>query len=122
MDKLGLRACFINTRGSAARDIGRRRGGEARESPQRALSAEPTKPAGKRPAARPVRRSFSGGGRVFAQKALWLRCSSVEDPPGIFSFVAPRHRAFCAKTEPLVFLKHALSGAVKFVRVLLVVS
>ena len=32
------------------------------------------------------------------QKALWLRCSLVEDPLGIFSFVAPRQRAFCTKT------------------------
>jgi len=73
--------------------------------------------------------SWSEGGRVFAPKALWLRCSSVDDPPGIWasqalpfsfrkhcsalprmavSFVAPRHRAFGAKTEPLLFSKHAL--------------
>ena len=109
-----LRACFKNTRGSAARDFGRSLGGEARESPKRALSAEPTTAAAKRPAAR----------RVFAPKALWLRCSSVEDPPGIFSFVeseqikscpasrAARHRAFGAKTEPLVFSKHALRQTV----------
>ena len=114
-----LRACFENRRGSAARDFGRSLGGEAQESPKRALSAEPTTAAAKRPAAR----------RVFAPKALWLGCSSVEDPPGIWasqalpfsfpnhgcalarkavSFVAPRHRAFGAKTEPLLFSKHAL--------------
>jgi len=52
----------------------------------------------KRPAAR----------MVFAQKAVWLRCSSVDDPPGIFSFVAPRHTAFCAKTAPLIIFRQAL--------------
>ena len=114
--------------------FGRSRGGEgasarAPESPKRALRAEPTTAAAKRPAARLVRRSLGEGGRVFAPKALWLRCSSVEDPPGIWasqalpysfpknccalprkavSFVAPRHRAFGAKTEPLLFSKHAL--------------
>ena len=45
--------------------------------------------------------------RVFAQKAGWLRCSSVEDPPGIFSFVAPCHPALCAKTAPSLILKQA---------------
>ena len=106
----GERACFKNRRGSAARDFGRSRGStmscaslvcsdcEARESPQRALSAEPTKAAGKRPAAR----------RVFAQKAFWIRCASVTAPLGGCSLVESRHRAFCAKTEPLLFLKHAL--------------
>src|SRR5580658_3558051 len=110
-----LRACFKNTRGSAARDFGRSRGSttscaalvcsdcEARESPQRALSAEPTTAAAKRTAAR----------RVFAQKALWLRCSSVTAPLGGCSVVAPRHRDFCAKTEPLVFLRHALNDRKK---------
>src|SRR6266705_6438105 len=44
-----------------------------------AVRNEPTPATGERPAAR----------RVFGQKAVWLRCSSVEDPPGIFSFVAP---------------------------------
>src|SRR5271166_5039124 len=115
-----VRACFENRRGSAARDFGRSLGGEAQASPKRALSAEPTTAAAKRPAAR----------RVFAPKALWLCRSSVEDPPGIWasqalpfsfpnhgcalarkavSFVAPRHRAFGAKTEPFLFSKHALS-------------
>jgi hypothetical protein len=54
----------------------------------------------KRPAAR----------RVFAEKAVWLRCSSVEDPPGIFSFVASRHPAFSPKTAPLVVSKQALKA------------
>jgi hypothetical protein len=39
----------------------------------------------------------------FQQKAVWLCCSSVEDPPGIFSgasaeALAPRQPAFCWKT------------------------
>jgi hypothetical protein len=93
-----LRACLKNTRGSATRDFGRSRGGEARESPQRALRAEPTKAGAKRTAAR----------RVFAQKALWLRCASVTAPLRGCSLVASRYRAFCAKTEPLVFFRHAL--------------
>src|SRR6185437_13301062 len=59
----------------------------------------PTQAAGKRPAAR----------RVFAEKAVWLRCSSVEDPPGIFSFVAPRHPAFSAKTAPSPIFRQALT-------------
>ena len=45
----------------------RRRGGA---SPKRAVTTEPTLAKAKRPAAR----------RVFAQQAVWLRCSSVEDP------------------------------------------
>src|SRR5271163_5073097 len=122
-DSLWRRACLKNTRGSAARDFGRSRGGEAGQSPQRAWPAEPTTAAAKSTAAR----------RVFAPKALWLRCSSVEDPPGIFfrrrramagqAFVEseqiigcplcglPRQRAFGAKTEPLVFFRHALRTA-----------
>jgi hypothetical protein len=42
------------------------------------------------------------------EKAAWLRYSSVEDPPGIFSFVAPRHPAFSPKTAPLVIFRQAL--------------
>src|SRR5229473_3875364 len=71
----------------------------ARASPQRAVRNEPTPATDKRPAAR----------RVFGEKAVWLRCSSVEDPPGMFSFVAPRHPAFSPKTAPLVVSKQALS-------------
>src|SRR5262249_45441852 len=41
--------------------------------------------------------------------APWLRCSSVEDPRGIFSFIAPRHRADGAKTAPLRIFRQALS-------------
>src|SRR6266705_174461 len=74
-----LRACLETTRGAAARDFGCGQGGEFRASPQRAVRNEPTPATDKRPAAR----------RVFGEKAVWLRCSSVEDPPGIFSFVAP---------------------------------
>src|SRR5713101_7186680 len=94
----GFRACLETTRGAAARDFGCGQGGEFRASPQRAVRNEPTPATDKRPAAR----------RVFAEKAVWLRCSSVEDPPGIFSFVAPRHPAFSPKTAPLVVAKQAL--------------
>src|SRR6266446_8719348 len=93
-----LRACLETTRGAAARDFGCGQGGEFRASPQRAVRNEPTPATDKRPAAR----------RVFGEKAVWLRGSSVEDPPGIFSFVAPRHPAFSPKTSPLVVSKQAL--------------
>src|SRR5580658_7600155 len=93
-----LRACFKNTRGSAARDFGRSLGGEAGQSPQRAWRAEPTTAAAKSTAAR----------RVFAPKALWLRCASVTARLGGCSLGAPRQRAFGAKKEPLVFFRHAL--------------
>src|SRR5258706_8532909 len=99
-----LRACLRVLRGPAARDFGCGQGGEVRAglangaSPQRAVTVEPTPAAGKNTAAR----------RVFAEKAGWLRCSSVEDPPGIFSLVASRHPAFSAKTGPLGILRQAL--------------
>src|SRR5258708_36202499 len=95
-----LRACLETTRGAAARDFGCGQGGEFRAPPQRAVRNESTPATDKRPAAR----------RVFAEKAVWLRCSSVEDPPGIFSFVAPRHPAFSPKTAPLVVSKQALTS------------
>ena len=98
---LRLRACFKTTRSAAARDFGCGQGGEAGASPQRAVTAEPTPATDKRTAAR----------RVFAEKAIWLRCSSVEDPQGIFSLVSPRHTSFSAKTAPLVVLKQALPRA-----------
>ena len=87
--------------GPAAADIGRGQGGELRASPQRAVSNEPTLATGKRRAAR----------RVFAQKAVWLRCSSLTDPPGICSLLAPRNPAFCAKTGSVLIFKRALSVA-----------
>ena len=99
--KVNRGACLKIPRGSAARDFGRGQDGEFRASPKRAVRNEPTQATGKRPAAR----------RVFGQKAVWLRCSSVKDPQGIFSFVAPRHPAFCPKTEPLGVFSQALSGA-----------
>ena len=80
------------------RGFGSGQGGEAGASPQRAVTVEPTLDRGKRPTAR----------RVFGEKAVWLRCSSVEDPQGIFSFIAPRHTAFSTKTAPLVVFKPAL--------------
>jgi len=94
----GLRACPKIARGPAARDFGCGQGGEVRASPTRAVRTEPTQATDKRPAAR----------RVFAPKAAWLRCSSVEDPGRIFSFVAPRHPAFGAKTGPRGIFGHAL--------------
>jgi len=97
-----IRACPKIARGPAARDFGCGQGGEVRASPTRAVRTEPTQATDKRPAAR----------RVFAPKAAWLRCSSVEDPGRIFSFVAPRHPAFGAKTGPRGIFGHALRWCV----------
>ncbi len=94
-----LRACFKIAWGPAASDFGCGQGGEAGASPQRAVTAESTQAADKRPAAR----------RVFGEKADWLRCSSVADRWRISSLVAPRHPAFSAKTGPHGILKQALS-------------
>src|SRR5262245_37425639 len=94
-----LRACLKIGWGPAAKDFGWGQGGEAGASPQRAVTAEPTQAPGKRLTAR----------RVFAEKAAWLRCSSVEDPPGIFSLLTPRHSAFSAKTGPHAIFRQTLS-------------
>lgn len=93
---------------------------ELRVSFQHVAKAKSPKCSEERPAAQ----------RVFAQKAVWLRCSSVEDPRGIWasqalpdgfpklqnalarnavSFIAPRHTAFCTKTAPLGIFNPALS-------------
>src|SRR5438445_9730387 len=90
-----LGACFKISRRPAARDFGRGQGGEFRASPQRAVRSEPTPATGKRPAAR----------RVFGQKPVLLRCSSVTDRWRVCSLVAPRHPAFCPTTGPLLILK-----------------
>src|SRR5204863_8432915 len=93
-----LSACLIITRGAAARDFGFGQGGEGGASPKWAVPTEPTLAKDKRTAAR----------RVFAQKDVWLRCSSVKDPQGVFSFAAPRQPTFCTKTAPLGILRQAL--------------
>src|SRR6185503_4778885 len=96
-----IRACLKIGLGAAAGDFGWGQGGEAGASPQRAVTAKPTQSTGKRTAAR----------RVFAEKAVWLRCSSVEDTPGIFSFVAPRHPAFSPKTASSRIFRQAFMKA-----------
>ncbi len=94
-----LRDCLKNNWSPATRDFVRGRGGETGASPQRAVTVEPTKASRKRPVAR----------RVFAEKALWLRCSSVTDRWRVCSLVAPRHRAFSAKTgPPTLFFRQSL--------------
>jgi len=95
-----IRDCLKILRVAAARDFGCGQGGEVRASPQRAVRTEPTQSTGKRPAAR----------RVFAQKALWLRCSSVTERRWLCSFVAPRQRAFCTKTAPLIIFRQSLNN------------
>ena len=95
---LDLRACLKIASSAAAGDFGLGRGGADGTSPERAMTFATTKPQSKRHAAR----------RVFAGKAVWLRCSSVEDPQGVFSFVAPRHPAFPTKTAPLGIFSQAL--------------
>ena len=94
-----LRACLKIARGVAARYIGVGRGGAGGASPPRAVTPATTKLQYKKTAAR----------RVFEEKAVWLRCSSVEDPQGVFSFVAPCHPAFSPKTSPLGIFRQALS-------------
>ena len=98
-ESAGLRACLKTARGAAARDFGVGRGGGGGASPQRAVTPATTKPHFKRPAAR----------RVFEEKAVWLRCSSVEDPQGVICFVAPCHPAFSSKTAPFAIFRQALS-------------
>jgi len=123
-----LRTCLKIARGAAARDFGCGQGGEgvstrAGASPQRAdcvarsarllwasdlqglgsQTTEPTPAPGTRPAAR----------RVFEGKAVWLCCSSVGDPPRIFSnaraeALAPRHPVFPSKTSPRGIFRQAL--------------
>src|SRR2546428_5078383 len=66
----------------AARDFADGQGGEAGASPQRAVTAEPTRAVGKRSAAR----------RVFAEKAAWRRCSSVTDRWRVSCLVPPDGR------------------------------
>src|SRR4029450_8234940 len=83
----------------AARGFGRGQGGEAGASPQRAITAEPTPAQDKRTAAR----------RGLAPRARWRRCSSVTDPYGVCSLVAPSHRTLGAKTGPIGIFRHALS-------------
>src|SRR6266542_6755264 len=107
MDKVELRACLKIPWGPAARDFGCSQGGEVGASPQRAVTAEPTLAAAKRPAAR----------RVFVEKAGWLRCSSVTAPLRGCSLVAPRHPAFSTKTGPHVIFRQALSMAYRPVEV-----
>ena len=88
-----LRACFKIPWGPAARNFGCGQGGEAGASPKRAVRAEPTQATAKRTAAR----------RVFAEKAAWLRCSSVTDPFWVCSLVAPRHLPFPRKQDSTQF-------------------
>ncbi len=91
-----LRACLKIARAPAARNFSGSQASETEASPQQIATVEQT----------PAKVERAASRRVFAQKAVWLRFSSVEDPPGIFSFVAPRHPAFCPKTgAPGIFRK-----------------
>ena len=98
-----LRACLKTAWSPAGRDFGDGQGGEgasagAPASSQWAVTAEPTKAAGKRPAAR----------RVFKEKAGGLRCSSVRDrcgyPPSSRLAIQP----FPRKQDSHGILKQAL--------------
>jgi len=68
------------------------------EGEEQVLTTEATQAKAERPAAR----------RVPAQQAVWLRCSSVKDPQGVFSFVAPCHPAPCPKTALFRIFSQAL--------------
>jgi hypothetical protein len=102
-----LRARLKIGKGAATRDlVPQSRDGEAGASPQRAVTAEPTQAPGKRPVAR----------RVFAERAAWLRCSSVTDRSRVLasaartSLVTPRHSALSTKTAPFRIFRRALRG------------
>lgn len=99
-ERAPARACLKIARGAAAWDYGRGLGGKAGASPQRAVTAEPTRVTGKRPAAR----------RVFAPSTVWFRCSSVTGHWQPCSFVAPRHPVLRAKTAPLGIFRQALQS------------
>ena len=99
----GVRACLKIAKGASAGNFGFGQGGEGGASPQRAVTTEPTLDKDKKPAAR----------RVFAEKAVWLRYSSVEDPPRVFSFVASRQSAFSQKTAPFGILRQALRSRLR---------
>src|SRR4029079_7308607 len=94
-----VRACLKIAWGPAARDFGCGQGGEAGASPQRAVTAEPTKATGKRPAAR----------RVFEEKAGWLRCSSVGDRCGYPPSSRLAIRPFPRKQDSHGIFRQALS-------------
>src|SRR6266542_4062082 len=93
-----LRACFKIAWGPAARDFDCGQGGENRASPQRAVRAEPTQATDKRPAAQ----------RVFAEKAGWLRCSSVGDRCGYPPSSRLASQPFPRKQDSHGILKQAL--------------
>src|SRR5258706_5950790 len=98
-----LRACFKIAWGPAARDFDGGQGGEgasarAPASPQRAVRAEPTQATDKRPAAQ----------RVFAEKAGWLRCSSVGDHCGYPPSLRLASQPFSRKQDSHGILKQAL--------------
>src|SRR4029079_9109185 len=95
-----VRACLKIAWGPAARDFGCGQGGEAGASPQRAVTAEPTKATGKRPAAR----------RVFEEKAGWLRCSSVGDRCGYPPSSRLAIRPFPRKQDSHGIFRQALKG------------
>ena len=115
--RIDLGAFLKIARGPAERDFGVCQGGESpswtghRASPQWAVRTEPTPADDKSPDAL----------RVFAVKVAWLRCSSLEDPRGIFSFVAPPssvagllrrtgcHPAFSPETGSLGIFRQAPS-------------
>jgi len=81
--------CLEIARGAATRNFGCGQGGETGASPQRAVTVEPTQATGKRTVAL----------RVFAERAVWLRCSSVTDRWRVCSLVAPRHPTLSAKNS-----------------------
>ena len=119
-----LGACLKTPRGAATRSFDSGQGGEAGASPQRAVTAEPTPARVKRTVAR----------RVVGEKRVWLRCSSLKDPQGIWtsqsparwfprvgcalsrkavSLLAPRHAPVSPTTAPLGVFKQALRSVEK---------
>jgi len=98
-----LRACLKIAWGPAARDFGCGQGGEPGASPQRAVTGEPTQATDKRPAAR----------RVFAEKAVWLRCSSVRDRCGYPPSSCLAIRPFLRKQDSHGIFRQALTDVMR---------
>lgn len=94
-----MHTAFLNNgTGPATREFARGRGGETGASPQRAVTVEPTKAAGKRLVAR----------RAGTPRAVGLRCASVTDRSRVCSLVVPCPPALGLPTGPIRLFRQAL--------------
>jgi len=102
--RFGLRARLKTTRDAAARDFGRGQGGEVGASPQRAVTTEPTRVTGKRPADR----------RVFSKRPSGFVAPQSKIHEGYSPSSRLAIRPFAGKQPPRVVFKQALSLALAF--------